>query len=69
MTEDPPSTLTALLLRLKQCCPALRAELEILTQLLKKKGITDAMFADASAKAFKVDVVTRRLRGKYTPIR
>jgi hypothetical protein len=68
MPKDSPSNLTALLLRLKQCCPALRAELEILTQLLKKKGITDAMVADACATAFKADVVTRWLRGKYTPI-
>ena len=68
MTKDPPSTLTALLLRLKDRVPQLRAELEILTQLLQEYKITDEVFAKASAKAFKVDVVTRRLRGKYTPI-
>lgn len=64
MTEDPPSTLTALLLRLARFHPRFRAELATLTRLLQENEITDEVFD----QALKVDAVTRRLRGENTPI-
>ena len=60
MTEDPPTTLTALLLRLERFHPRFRAEIATLTRLLQENKITDKMFTDA----LQVDAVTRRLLGK-----
>ena len=60
MTEDPPVTLTALLLRLERFHPRFRAEIATLTRLLKENEITDEIFTDA----LQVDAVTQRLLSK-----
>jgi hypothetical protein len=57
MTEDR-TTLTALLIRLKECHPRHQAELQTLAYLLEKSEITDEVF-DQTLKQLRA--VTHRL--------
>jgi hypothetical protein len=64
MPEDPPTTLTVLLRNLKRCHKGRYwPQLEVLGQLLEKKGITDEVFDKAMGEACQVHKVIRALQG------